>query len=80
MPFIKQKYPTYESYANLTITDIFSGDALSGAEIFEAKTFSSCYIENAFNKEKAIRVIEILASENGIVGVVAVPGCNSRAP
>ncbi len=51
MPFIKKKYPTYESYANLTITDIFSQEELNNALVFKAVNFSSCYIENIGNNQ-----------------------------
>ncbi len=69
MPFIKQKYPTYESYASLTITDIFSEDALSRAEIFEAKTFSSCYIENRGNDRFEIKPLPREAQYFPVYGI-----------
>lgn len=46
MPFIKKKYPTYESYANQTITDIFSAEELNKAMVLKASIFASCYLEN----------------------------------
>ena len=46
MPFIKKKFPTYESYANQTITGIFSQEELKGALVLKASKFESCYIEN----------------------------------
>lgn len=46
LPFIKKKYLTYESYANQTITDIFSPEELNDALILKASKFESCYMEN----------------------------------
>ena len=46
MSFIKKKFPTYESYANQTITGIFSQEELKGALVLKASKFESCYIEN----------------------------------
>ena len=51
IPYIKKKYPTYESYANQTITDIFSPEELKDALILKASVFSSCYMENKGNDQ-----------------------------
>ena len=45
MPFIEEKFPTYESFANASIQDIF-GDQLKSALHLEAKTFSSSLLIN----------------------------------
>jgi hypothetical protein len=46
-----KKYPSYESYANQTITDIFSAEELKGALVLKAKVFASCYLENKGNNQ-----------------------------
>ena len=51
MPFIKKKYPTYESYASQTITDIFSAEELKDALVLKASIFASCYMENKGNNQ-----------------------------
>ena len=51
MPFIKKKYPDYESYANQTITDIFSADELKDALVLKANLLASCYMENKGNNQ-----------------------------
>jgi hypothetical protein len=51
IPFIMKKYPSYESYANQTITDIFSAEELKGALVLKAKVFASCYLENKGNNQ-----------------------------
>jgi hypothetical protein len=49
LPFIEKKYPTYESYSNQTITDIFSPVELKDALVLTASVFASCYLENKGN-------------------------------
>jgi enediyne biosynthesis protein E4 len=49
MPFIKKKYPTYESYATQTINDIFSPEELKNVLVLKASVFESCYLENKGN-------------------------------
>lgn len=51
MPFIKKKYPTYESYANQTIDDILPSEILSDATMLKASKFESCYLENKGNDQ-----------------------------
>ena len=51
IPYIKNKYPTYESYADQTITDIFSAEALKDALVLKANIFASCYMENKGNNQ-----------------------------
>jgi len=50
LPFIKNKYPDYQSYADQTINDIFSPEELRDAYLLKATIFSSCYIENLGNE------------------------------
>jgi hypothetical protein len=69
MPFIKKKYPTYESYANLTINDIFSEEELSGAMIFKASNYSNCYIENRGNGQLEIRPLPREAQYFPVYGI-----------
>ncbi len=40
MPFIKQKFPTYETFAKATLQDVY-GDKLDGADKFEANTLGT---------------------------------------
>jgi len=51
IPYIKNKYTTYESYADQTITDIFSAEALKDALVLKANIFASCYMENKGNNQ-----------------------------
>lgn len=49
MPFIKEKFPTFNEFANATIADVY-GDKLGKALNLKANTFESVYIENLGNK------------------------------
>ncbi len=46
LPFLKPRYPDYKSYANQTITDIFSARELSDAVVKNAYTFSTSLARN----------------------------------
>ncbi len=46
MPFILDKFPTYESYANASLTDIYSEDMLSKSTHRKLSTMSSRYLQN----------------------------------
>ena len=49
IPEINNKYPSYDSYADQTITDIFSEKELNNTLLLQANTFSSSYLENLGN-------------------------------
>ena len=51
LPFIKKKYPNYESFSDQTITDIFSAEDLKDAIVLKANIFTSCYMENKGNNQ-----------------------------
>jgi hypothetical protein len=51
IPFINKKYPSYESYASQTITDIFTPQYLKDALVLKAFVFSTCYLENKGNNQ-----------------------------
>ncbi len=46
LPFIRQKYPTYDSFARATLADVYGAENLKSARIYEATNFASCYLEN----------------------------------
>lgn len=48
MPFIKEKFPTFNDFANATIEDIY-GTQLQQALNYKATTFANSYIENLGN-------------------------------
>jgi enediyne biosynthesis protein E4 len=46
LPFIKQKFATYDAFARATLADVYGTDNLQSAVIFKARNFASCYMEN----------------------------------
>ncbi len=49
MPYLKKKYLSYHKFAEATLHDIFSDEALNKSEKYVANTFRSSYIENLGN-------------------------------
>jgi enediyne biosynthesis protein E4 len=54
LPFIRKKYPDYESYSDQKLTDIFTPEELKDALVLKATLFSSSYIENKGNGQFTI--------------------------
>ena len=46
MPFISEKFPTYQSFAESSLTDIYGADKINEALHYSANYFYSAYIEN----------------------------------
>jgi hypothetical protein len=69
IPFIKKKYPTYESYASQAITDIFSTEDLKDALVLKASIFSTCYLENKGNNQFELIPLPLEAQYSPIYGI-----------
>jgi len=46
MPFIKEKFPTYDSFGNADLYQVYGAEKLKDALHLKATTFASVYIEN----------------------------------
>jgi hypothetical protein len=46
LPFIKQKFPTYNAFAKATLSDVYGSDNLKKAMNYKAVNFATCYLEN----------------------------------
>ncbi|GAH60334.1 unnamed protein product, partial [marine sediment metagenome] len=51
IPDINRRYPSYGSFADQTISDIFSEKELNNSLLLQANTFSSSYLENLGNNQ-----------------------------
>jgi hypothetical protein len=71
MPFIEKKYPSYESYARQTITDIFSAEDLKDAMVLKACVFASCYLENKGNNTFELSPLPREAQYSPIYGILS---------
>ena len=49
MPFIKEKFPTYDDFGAAKLTDVYSAEKLNSALHLKVKTFASVYLENIGN-------------------------------
>ncbi|MBY0433758.1 MAG: VCBS repeat-containing protein, partial [Cyclobacteriaceae bacterium] len=49
MPYLKKKYLSYSKFAKATFSDMFTKEQISKANVFNAFTFESSYIENLGN-------------------------------
>lgn len=71
MPFIKDKYPSYQGFASATLSDIY-GDKLNQALHLQAKTFASAYVENVGNGSFAAPVsLPEMAQLGPVQGIIA---------
>jgi len=70
MPFISEKFPTYEGFATASLEEIYEVEQLSNSVHYEANNFSSVYLKN--NGSTGFEMIELpkeaqLAPINGII-------------
>jgi len=70
MPFITEKFPTYEGFATASLEDIYEVEQLNNSVQYEANNFASVYLKN--NNDGTFEMIELpkeaqLAPINGIV-------------
>lgn len=56
--FLRNRFLDYNSYANVTLSDLFTKEELSGASTLKANTFKSILLENtgSFFKQRALPV------------------------
>jgi len=71
IPFIKNKYPTYESYTKQKITDMFTPADLKDALVLKAEMFQSAYIENLGSNHFSIHPLPREAQLSTINSILA---------
>jgi enediyne biosynthesis protein E4 len=69
LPVMEKKYPTYESFANQTVTDIFSPEELKDALVLKAFVFASCYLENKGNAQFSLSHLPPVAQFSPIYAI-----------
>jgi hypothetical protein len=70
MPFIKEKFGTYDEFAKANMEDVFGEEKLKKALHLQASTFATSFIENNSGKPWKVRQlpnIVQLSSTNGII-------------
>jgi hypothetical protein len=71
LPFIKQKFPTYDSFAKATLADVYGKENLNRAMHFEATDFASCYLENKGDGTFSIEPLPGPAQISSINSIIA---------
>ncbi len=70
IPELNIRYPSYGSYADQTMSDIFSEKELNSSIMLQANTFSSSYLENLGNNQFTLSDLPVpaqLAPVNSII-------------
>ncbi|MGW9685051.1 VCBS repeat-containing protein [Flagellimonas sp. 2504JD1-5] len=68
---LKNKYVSYEDYANEKITDIFSAQELENSTVFQAKNFNSGYLENLGNNQFQFIALPKEAQLSPVYGILS---------
>jgi len=68
---MRSKFPTYKSYANATMDQVFSKEQLDGALILKANNFQSTFFRNEGNGKFSQAPLPYLAQLSTIDGMVA---------
>ncbi len=71
MPFIGEKFPTYEGFATASLEEIYEEDQLSSSVNYEVTNFASVYIENKGNGNFTMTPLPKEAQLAPINGIVA---------
>jgi hypothetical protein len=70
-PFIKQKYPTYSSFARASLEEIYGKENLESALKYQATNFATCYFENKGDRTFKIHELPNLAQISSVNSIVA---------
>ncbi|MEM7369524.1 MAG: VCBS repeat-containing protein [Bacteroidota bacterium] len=70
MPYLKEKFPQYASFAKSTLSEVYGSDNLSEALHYEAYQFSSVYIENRGEGEFVVHSLPSQAQFSSVNDIV----------
>jgi hypothetical protein len=69
-PWVAMKFPTYKSFAEATVSDIYTKKVLNESLHLQAETFASCYLENIGNGKFKIHKLPNEAQLSSINDVI----------
>ena len=69
MPFIKDKFPDFASFANAPMEEIYDKDKLANALHYEAQEFKSTVLINQGNEEFDIQYLPTMAQLSPLMGI-----------
>ena len=67
MPFVKDKFPSFQLFAEVSLVDVYGEDELEGALHYEAKMLESIFLENLGNGEFKIQKLPNLVQMSPIM-------------
>lgn len=70
MPFIKEKFKTYDAFAKAELKDIFTEEKLNKALHLQSKTFQSMYLQNNGLEPWKLTALPRLAQVSSVNGIV----------
>jgi len=70
MPFIKDKFPGYSSFASSDLTQVYGQDNLKNAYHLEAYTFASVFIENLGQGQFRLEELPLAAQLSSVEGII----------
>jgi hypothetical protein len=71
MPFLKKKFPTYKSFAEATIDQLFTKSQFAGTVKSYANYFASSYIHNLGNGKFEIKPLPPVAQFSPVFGIIS---------
>lgn len=71
LPYLKERFPSYESYARAELQDVFTERELAEAQVYRSDTFQTSYIENKGGKAFERRALPIRAQFAPVFGVTS---------
>lgn len=66
MPFVKQKFATYDAFGKATLMEVYGEKKMQEALHYKAKTFATTYFENKGNMSLAPRPLNTLAQVSSV--------------
>ncbi|WP_051957512.1 VCBS repeat-containing protein [Altibacter lentus] len=69
MPFIKEKFGTYDEFGKASLNDIFGEQKLKNALHLTSKSFASIYLENTGDSQWLIRPLPRMAQLSSLNGI-----------
>lgn len=70
MPFIKEKFPTYDLFAQANLSEIYGENSLEKSLNYRATDFRSAYLENMGNGRFRVRALPIEAQMSAITSIL----------
>ncbi len=69
-PWIESKFPTYESFGEATVSEIYTKKVLNNSLHLKSETFASCYFENTGNGNFKLHKLPNEAQLSSINGII----------